>query len=500
LLLWRCPRNCGSFQLVSVAEELPLSIVSSSLSEATPTATKTPGESPLECKTTVAQEWIEVPPGTVHSISFSQSAEKNVAVFYPKASFSLPRLPKDFPLPPIPNRNSDTTQTPPLATAAISNRLWKASLELEFHLRRAVTMRLDQSSRRRSTGVLFSGGVDSVVLAALAADILSSRYRVEKQETKLEHETKSEPESKTGESLSMKKLTVPILHLYNVSFGPNPEKSADRKAALKSYQTLREKYQNSSNRYNCQADDNKDYNGGNDIIDSDEADDEDCDIKIAFRDIVVEWEDICRTESHIRTLLSPKHTVMDVNIATALWFASRGTAAQRTIETNYKEGYKDSNNNDGNNDRSPRVLLLGMGADELMGGYGRHRKAYEKGGWEELQKELTMDQNRLWERNCGRDDRLCSDHGREARFPFLDAHVVRFLQEGMASEDGLVCDFTLPPGVGDKQILRLVAERLGLEHASGLVKRAIQFGSRISHLSDTKRFGSRRKAKGAMKI
>ncbi|OEU15247.1 asparagine synthase, partial [Fragilariopsis cylindrus CCMP1102] len=104
-----------------------------------------------------------------------------------------------------------------------------------------------------------------------------------------------------------------------------------------------------------------------------------------------------------------------------------------------------------------------------------------------------MDQNRLWERNCGRDDRLTSDHGREARFPFLDAHVVQFLQNS-ATEEDLICDFRKPPGVGDKRILRLVAQRLGCDHASGLVKRAIQFGSRISHLSDKKRFGSRRKA------
>ena len=312
LLLWRCPRNCGSFQLVSVAEELPLSIVSPSLSAATPTAAKISGESLPEIKTTAVQEWIEVPPGMVHSISFSQSAEKNSEVLYPKASFSLPRLPNDFPLPPKPNRNIGTHQIPPLPITTISDRLWRASLELESHLRKAVTMRLDQSSWRRSTGVLFSGGVDSVVLAALAADILSSQYRVERQEEKLEYESKSKAESKTGETWSMKKLIIPILYLYNVSFGPNPEKSADRKAALKSYQTLREKHQNSRNRYNSQADDDRECNGVNDINDSDEVDDEDCDIKIIFRDIVVEWEDICRAESHIRTLLSPKHTVMDV--------------------------------------------------------------------------------------------------------------------------------------------------------------------------------------------
>lgn len=114
-----------------------------------------------------------------------------------------------------------------------------------------------------------------------------------------------------------------------------------------------------------------------------------------------------------------------------------------------------------------------------------------------MTEELEMDQSRFWERNLGRDDRICADHGKEARFPFLDANVVRCLK-GLPLEN--ICDFSLPPGQGDKRILRLVAARLGLEHASGLVKRAIQFGSRISHLSDAKRFGSRRKAKGEASV
>lgn len=380
-----------------------------------------------------------------------------------------------MPVPPL----GSTPQSSPnetTATANISERLWRVSLELEFCLRRAVSIRLDRSDRR-STGVLFSGGLDSVVLAALAADVLSSEHRAE-IETQTTGASAQSPAAPQGEETPIRCPPVPILYLYTVSFGPNPEKSADRKAALESYNTLREKYKNTGN----------------------ESNDDNCDVRIILRDIVVEWEDICQTEHHIRTLISPKSTVMDVNIATALWFASRG----RLVETqtpNNNNAYFDNNLRIvDSNDRSPRVLLLGMGADELMGGYGRHRKAHERGGWEELKSELTMDQNRLWERNCGRDDRLCSDHGKEARFPFLDAHVVRLLQETMEEQDGLVCDFQFPPGVGDKRILRLVADRLGMKHASGLVKRAIQFGSRVAHLSDKKRFGSRRKAKGSAKI
>ena len=363
LLRWECDQ-CNSFQIASTAEAYATD--------------KQHGS------------WREIQPGLVHLSSWGSTAKKLPSIPFPSTSFesNLRSLPSTIP------------PTPP----DVSDLLWKASIELESHLRHAVSIRLDHI---RSSAVLFSGGLDSAIVAALAA------------------------------SQSNHPLT-----LYNVSFGPSYEKSADRKAALITFRALQERYSN-----------------------------------INYKDIIVDWEDICKHEPHIRTLLQPKTTLMDINIATALWFASRGS------ETNTEEETSDR----------PRVLLLGMGADELTGGYGRHRKAFERGGWEELEKELEMDQLRFWERNLGRDDRICADHGKEARFPFLDAHVVRFLK-GLPLN--LVCDFSLPPGQGDKRILRLVASRLGLGHASGLVKRAIQFGSRISHLSDAKRFGSRRKAKG----
>ena len=451
LLHWKCPENCGSFQIVSVAEESPSMTSTTEESPLTTAATATTTTTECPKTTTNHLEWIEVPPGMVHCILFSDPATI-ITEIYPNVTIPSPRVPDNFIITRIP------TQPP----QEISDRLWRASLELEFHLRRAVAMRLDNSSRR-STGVLFSGGVDSVVLAALAADILSSQHRSER--IKIDSESGSELAFKMTEKLP----SNPILYLYNVSFGPNPEKSRDREAALISHEALQKKYESSSQT-------------------------RDGDLNIVFRDIVVEWEDICRSDPHIRTLLLPKSTVMDVNIATALWFASQGGTTEGT-----KTDIDIDTDTICNDHRLPRVLLLGMGADELMGGYGRHRKAYEEGGWELFRKEITMDQNRLWERNCGRDDRLTSDHGREARFPFLDAHVVQFLQNS-ATEEDLICDFRKPPGVGDKRILRLIAQRLGCDHASGLVKRAIQFGSRISHLSDKKRFGSRRKAKGEMKI
>mmetsp|Transcript_21803 Transcript_21803/g.30599 ORF Transcript_21803/g.30599 Transcript_21803/m.30599 type:complete len:143 (-) Transcript_21803:45-473(-) len=128
-----------------------------------------------------------------------------------------------------------------------------------------------------------------------------------------------------------------------------------------------------------------------------------------------------------------------------------------------------------------------------MAGYGRHRTTYDKGGYDALRSEIQMEKSRLWTRNLGRDDRCISFHGKEARFPYLDEDVVSYLNSLDVTE---LCDMDRPKGDGDKMILRLIAKQLGLDVCTGLVKRAIQFGSRIAKCSDVDRFGSSRKASG----
>ncbi len=90
-----------------------------------------------------------------------------------------------------------------------------------------------------------------------------------------------------------------------------------------------------------------------------------------------------------------------------------------------------------------RVVLLGHGADEQCGGYGRHRTSFRVGSWQGLGREMELDVKRLWLRNLGRDDRLVADHGREARHPFLDEGVLDVV---LSLPLALVADLRDPPG------------------------------------------------------
>jgi len=94
----------------------------------------------------------------------------------------------------------------------------------------------------------------------------------------------------------------------------------------------------------------------------------------------------------------------------------------------------------------------------------------------------------------GRDDRLVSDRGREARFPFLDEGVAARL---LATPLCDVADLSESQELGDKLLIRAAASRLGMHRAAARAKRAIQFGSRVSKRFDVLAFGSARLARGA---
>lgn len=68
-----------------------------------------------------------------------------------------------------------------------------------------------------------------------------------------------------------------------------------------------------------------------------------------------------------------------------------------------------------------------MGADELFGGYRRHRTALNVEGWNGLRNELQLDLSRISTRNLGRDNRIISDHGCQGRLPYLDESFVSYV-------------------------------------------------------------------------
>ncbi|KAF9535815.1 asparagine synthase-domain-containing protein [Crepidotus variabilis] len=193
-----------------------------------------------------------------------------------------------------------------------------------------------------------------------------------------------------------------------------------------------------------------------------------------FVEVNVPYEVCQSARATVEALMVPGRTVMDLSLALALYFASRGQGQIRKSSDFGPTPYTSE----------ARVLLNGLGSDELLGGYGRHRTAFETGQWLAVINELQLELDRIPTRNLGRDDRVISSHGKETRHPFLSLSLVSFLA---SLPIHVKMDPRLPPGFGDKMLLRFACRQLGLVEASSRKKRAMQFGSHSARMDGERR-------------
>ncbi|KAJ1565750.1 Asparagine synthetase domain-containing protein 1 [Nowakowskiella sp. JEL0078] len=289
-------------------------------------------------------------------------------------------------------------------------------------------------------GILFSGGLDCMCLAAIVnkcipenepIDLLNVSFenpRIQKarNEERNKHKKKGLPAQNDSIDNETKKYEVP-----------------DRLTGIRSVEELRKIYPLREWR---------------------------------FVEINVPFEEAMNQKSHILSLIAPLETVMDLSIAMAFWFAARGIGNVRLHEKDliYKSQAK--------------VLFSGLGADEQMGGYGRHAVGFRQNGWQGLLHEVELDVQRISVRNMGRDDRIVSDHGKEVRFPFLDEEVVDYLSRQPIH---LKVDPRFSKGIGEKIILRRLAHnKLKIIQVAREPKRAVQFGARTARMVSSEEKGT----------
>ena len=328
----------------------------------------------------------------------------------------------------------------PIAEAQLSleseavNELFRflhASLVLRLS---SISVRNDSPKQSRHIAILFSGGLDCSLIARIAHDILPLEQEIDLLNVAFEN-----PRIQAAALGATDAQACPI-SAY--------ERCPDRNTGRASHEELMKVCPGRSWR---------------------------------FMSINIPYQELQAHRPYIMNLIHPRNTEMDYSIGAALYFAARGSGlVQRPGSIKAEECVTQS-----------RVLLSGLGADEIFAGYSRHARAFDIKGRSGLLEELELDFNRLSSRNLGRDDRVMACWGREVRYPFLDEDLLSWaLRLPVESK----CNFGQSPhfspdlGAG-KTVLRLLAWKLGIQHAAAQPKRAIQFGARTAKMTSGKTKG-----------
>lgn len=215
---------------------------------------------------------------------------------------------------------------------------------------------------------------------------------------------------------------------------------------------------------------------------------------VNFRLVLIDvlYEKWLSHRRRVLRLISPKTTEMDLSIAVAFYFASCARDCSAKVFTNSEIVESDMYTS------AAKVLISGLGADELFGGYSRHENIFSSlkenedtlEMYRELHESLEHDIQVIYERNLGRDDRAMSCWGKEIRYPFLSPAVITLAQSSDDREKVVIGWEEVERKKGKarvkvitrKNILRVVTAALGVEYASREQKRAIQFGAKSAKM------------------